>query len=136
MASDINQTLQQARTLTESGKDEEARLLLLELLKEDPNNQAALLILGGAYFGLEKYQEAEMVFDRLVTMDPGTGKFSIALFNTLWKMGREEDGLREIHRFLKTADKAAERETIEQYIAITAKIVNQTKPNNGTAHPQ
>ncbi|MFC1748262.1 tetratricopeptide repeat protein [Pseudomonadota bacterium] len=135
MALDIDQILLQARTLTESGKDEDARMLLLELLKEEPNNKAALLMLGGAYFSLEKFQEAEMVFDRLVTMEPGTGKFSVALFNALWKMGREEDGLREVHRFLTTADKAEERETIEQYVAITSKIVNQVKTSPDSTSP-
>jgi len=93
-------------------------MLLLELLKKDPNNQAALLMLGGSYFGSEKYQEAEMVFERLVLMDQGRGEFSIALFNTLWKQGRSDEALEEIKRFMLTADKVKEQATIEQYTSI------------------
>ena len=118
MSQDIEQTLDQARTLLQTGKSDAARMLLLEMLKKDPNNQAALLMLGGSYFGSEKYQEAEMVFERLVLMDQGRGEFSIALFNTLWKQGRSDEALEEIKRFMLTADKVKEQATIEQYTSI------------------
>ncbi len=93
-------------------------MLLLALLKSDANNQAALLMLGGSYFTSEKFQEAEMVFERLVLMAPGRGEFSIALFNTLWKQGRTEEALEEIKRFMAAADKQAEKATIDQYTSI------------------
>ena len=119
MSLDTEQILKQARELTEAGKHEEARLSLLQLLKVEPDNQVALIMLGGAYFCMEKYAEAEMVFERLILMAPGKGQYSIALFNTLWKSGRLEEALEEIRRFLEHADKEAEKDTIEQYIAIT-----------------
>lgn len=95
---------------------------LLELLKEEPNNQAALLMLGGAYFCSDKFSEAEMVFERLILQSPGNGKFSIGLFNTLWEMDRHDEALEEIRRFLEHADQIEERETIEQYITIAKKM--------------
>ena len=116
---DSKLTLNQARELTEAGKHDEARLCLLKLLQKEPDNQAALIMLGGAYFSMEKYSEAEMVFERLILMSPGTGRYSIALFNTLWKLSRHDEALEEIKRFMTHADKQTENETVAQYIAFT-----------------
>ena len=119
MSINSEQILNQARELTEAGKHDEARLCLLKLLQEEPDNQVALIMLGGAYFDMQKYSEAEMVFERLILMAPGKGQYSIALFNTLRKLNRYEEALEEIKRFLQHADKVAEKDTIAHYIAIT-----------------
>jgi len=129
--SDKEKSLDQARSLVESGKNNEARFCLLESLKEDPNNHAALLMLGGSYFTEEKYSEAEMVFERLILMEPGEGKFSIALFNTLWKSDRTEEALEEIKRFMSTADPVKEKETFKQYMEITNSIADDLDQGNG-----
>ena len=128
---DKEKSLEQARSLVESGKNDEARFCLLESLKEDPNNHAALLMLGGSYFTEEKYSEAEMVFERLILMEPGEGKFSIALFNTLWKSDRTEEALEEIKRFMSTADPVKEKETFDQYMEITNSIADDLDQGNG-----
>ncbi len=122
MMLDSKMTLNQARELTDAGKHDDARLCLLKLLQKEPDNQAALIMLGGAYFNMGKYLEAEMVFERLILMAPGIGKYSIALFNTLWKLSRHEEALEEIKRFMIQADRQAEKETVEQYIAITKEL--------------
>ena len=124
MPIDIEQKLQNARSLSEAGQHQDARMNLLEVLQEVPEHQTALIMLGGAYFAMEKYSEAEMVFERLVLMDAGSGEFSIALFNTLWKMERREEALEEIKRFMVHADKESQSETIAQYMSITEKIAN------------
>jgi len=121
---DIEQQLHNARSLSEAGQHDDARMCLLEILKQVPKNMTALMMLGGAYFSMEKYSEAEMVFERLVLMGAGTGEFSIALFNTLWKMNRHEEALEEIKRFMEHADQESEAETINQYLSITEKISN------------
>ncbi len=121
---DIEQQLLNARSLSEAGQHDDARMCLLEILKQQPKNKTALMMLGGAYFSMEKYSEAEMVFERLVLMGPGTGEFSIALFNTLWKMNRHEEALEEIKRFMEHADQESESETINQYLSITEQISN------------
>ena len=118
MSESIEQLLKRARDLTEAARHEDARMCLLELLKTDPNNKTALIMLGGAYFSTDKFEEAEMVFERLILMEPGKGQYSIALFNTLWKSGRHEEALEEIKRFFDHADKQTEKETIEQYMTI------------------
>lgn len=122
MSLDIEQHLRQARAYADTGNHDEARGLLLEVLQEDNENQAALLMLGGEYFSSGMYTEAEMIFERLVLKDPGKGQFSIALFNTLWKLGRHEEALEEIKRFMAHADQETEAETIKQYSQITLQI--------------
>jgi predicted Zn-dependent protease len=120
--SDYEEILNRAKTLLEGGKGDEARITLLELLKEDPQNSAALLMLGGAYFYEKKYAEAEMVYERLIQAEPGSGMLSIALFNTLWKQGRFDEAAGEIRRFIAVADKEKEHKTLEQYAAISKAI--------------
>ena len=122
MSLDIEQTLRQARAFADTGHHDDARGLLLEILTEDADNQAALLMLGGEYFSTAKYPEAEMVFERLILTSPEKGQFSIALFNTLWKMDRHEEALEEIKRFMAIADQDNEAETIKQYAEITLQL--------------
>lgn len=120
----IEETIQKAKELVDASQHDEARMCLLEVLKEEPTNKAALIMLGGSYFDMEKYAEAEMVFERLILLEPGIGQFSIGLFNALWRMNRQEEALEEIKRFLSHADQEFENETIRQYIAIINHIDN------------
>jgi tetratricopeptide (TPR) repeat protein len=121
------ETIQKAKQFIDQNQHDEARMCLLEVLKDDPTNKAALIMLGGSYFSMEKYAEAEMVFERLILLEPGVGKFSIGLFNTLWRMDRQEEALEEIKRFLSHADQDIENETIGQYIAVINHIDNGDK---------
>jgi len=118
------EAIQKAKDFIGQNQHDEARMCLLEVLRDDPTNKAALIILGGSYFNMEKYAEAEMVFERLILLEPGVGKFSIGLFNTLWRMNRQEEALEEIKRFLSHADQDVENETIAQYIAVINQIEN------------
>lgn len=127
MTSDIEQFLEQAQSHVEAGSYDEARACLLEILKQDPDNQSTLIILGGEYFRAEMFSEAEMIFERLILNSPGKGQFSIALFNVLWKMGRHEEAFEEIKRFMAHADQNEEVETIQQYAAITENISDSLK---------
>ncbi|VAX12382.1 hypothetical protein MNBD_GAMMA24-1248 [hydrothermal vent metagenome] len=121
---DIEERLKNAKALLEADKNEAARILLLEILKNDPDNTTALLMLGGAYFYDKKYAEAEMVYQRLIMVKPGSGMLSIALFNSLWNQGRYEEAADEIRRFIQIADKVHERETLEKYAEISKTIAN------------
>ena len=97
-------------------------MCLLAVLKEEPDNIPALLMLGGAYFVDNNFKEARIVFERLVSIEPGTGQYSIALFNALWRLQETEDALEEMRRFIAVADKVAENETLEQYVSILKSI--------------
>ena len=125
----IEDLLQKAKQFVDANQHDEARMCLLEVLKEEPSNKAALIILGGSYFSMEKYAEAEMVFERLILLEPGIGQFSIGLFNTLWRLNRQEEALEEIKRFLSHADQEVENDTIGQYIAIINQIEDGNKPD-------
>lgn len=116
--SDIETRLEQAQQQLQAGQDEAARIVLLEILKQQPNNTTALLMLGGAYFYAKRYADAERVYERLITAEPGSGMLSIALFNCLWQQGRQDEAAAEIGRFIQVADKERERETIEKYAEI------------------
>lgn len=122
---DIDNILNNARSLAEQGKKEEAQMCLLAVLKEDPNNIAALLMLGGAYFIDSNYKEAKVVFERLVSLEPATGQYSIALFNTLIRLHEADEALEEIRRFMSVADKSAEKDVISQYLSILDAMESQ-----------
>lgn len=117
MIVDAEKLLGQARTLTESGKKEEARMCLLNLLKDESENIAALLMLGGSYFESNDLKEAKLVFQQLIKIKPGIGLYSIALFNALWRLNETDEALEEIRRFILKADKVTEKDTIAQYLS-------------------
>ncbi len=123
--STIEQRLKNARDLLEAGNTEQGRMVLLELLRDEPNNTTALLILGGVYFTEKKYTEAEMVYERLILAEPGSGLLSTALFNTLWQQGRYEEAAEEIRRFISVADKDQERATLEKYAEVLKSLSGQ-----------
>ena len=122
---DIDNILKNARTLAEQGKKEEAQMCLLSVLKEQPDNIAALLMLGGAYFVDNNYKEAKIIFERLVSLEPAAGQYSIALFNTLIRLHEADEALEEIRRFMSVADKHAEKEVIDEYLAILDTMESQ-----------
>ena len=123
--SDIEEKLKQAKILLETGNTVEGRMTLLELLKDEPDNATALLMLGGVYFYEKMYAEAEMVYEKLILAEPGSGMLSIALFNALWKQGRHTEAAEEIRRFMSVADKVTERETFEKYAEVIKNISGQ-----------
>lgn len=125
MPLDVEKILGNARALAEAGKKEEAQMCLLAVLKEEPDNIAALLMLGGAYFVENNLKEASIVFERLVSIEPGSGQYSIALFNALWQQQNTEEALEEIRRFISVAGKESEKDTIEQYMSILKSIESQ-----------
>jgi len=126
MSLDVESILKNARSLAEQGKKEEAQMCLLAVLKEEPDNISALLILGGAYFVDNNFKEARIVFERLVSIEPGTGQYSIALFNALWRLQQTEEALEEIRRFVAVADKVTEKDTLEQYVSILKAIETES----------
>ncbi|MDT8385629.1 MAG: hypothetical protein RRB22_14565 [Gammaproteobacteria bacterium] len=121
----IDERLSQAKDLLEAGKTEAGCMALLELLMDAPDNPAALLILGGAYFYAKKFSEAELVYEKLILLEPGSGMLSIALFNTLWQQGRHEEAAEEIRRFISVADKVNERETLAKYAELIQGMAGQ-----------
>lgn len=127
MTSPIENQLDQARKFLEQGQSDQAHEILINILQSDPDNKSALLMIGGYYFSANQLPEAEMIFEQLILQEPGTGQYSIALFNTLWKQNRMDEAFEEIRRFMATADKTTEKTTIEQYVEITRQFAQQLK---------
>lgn len=122
MQNDNEESLKKARALAEAGDNEQARMVLQEILTRDANSTTALLMLGGSYFYDKMYAEAQMVYERLIGLEPGSGMMSVALFNSLWKQGKHEEAAAEIRRFINAADKESEHETFVQYAKISKAI--------------
>ena len=123
--SGTDEKLNKAKSLLEAGNTEQGRMALLELLKDEPHNATALLILGGVYYYEKKYTEAEMIYERLILAEPGSGMLSTALFNSLWQQGRHEEAAEEIRRFIAVADKVQERVTIAKYMELIKNLSGQ-----------
>ncbi|SMN12013.1 hypothetical protein SPBRAN_216 [uncultured Candidatus Thioglobus sp.] len=117
---DIEKDIQKIRSFIQAGEQDRACDSLLDLLKKDPDNRTILLILGGEYFVAGKHALAKVIFEKLVLLAPDEGKISIALFNTLQKLGLMDEALEEMRRFLLCANKEQENQTIQQY----NKIIN------------
>jgi len=125
LMSTMEERLKNAKALLEAGNTIEGRMALLELLKDEPHNAATLLMLGGVYFYEKKYAEAEMVYERLILAEPGSGMLSIALFNSLWHQGRHGEAAEEIRRFISVADRVQERETLAKYAEVIKNLTGQ-----------
>ena len=115
---DTNALLEQAKTLSAQNDEPKAQQILLQLLKSEPHNSAALYMLGGSYFCAAKYPEAAVIFEQLVLMFPDEGKASVGLYNALWHQGKATEAVTEIKRFLHAADPKVERDTIAAYLNI------------------
>ena len=116
--SNVVAQLERAQVLAEQGNESEVQHLLLNLLREQPHQQAALFMLGGSYYVSGKYAESAVIFEQLVTMLPGDGKVSTGLYNALWKQGKMVEAVTEIKRFFQTADRQSEKQTVDTYLKI------------------
>lgn len=61
--------------------------ILAPLVEQDPENRAAVELLGRSYFHSAQLSRAEQVFRRLVELDPGNGWAYEALGRTLERRG-------------------------------------------------
>ena len=125
MKINIESAVKHARDLSQVGDEQEARVILNDLLQVEPECIPALLILGGSYFCEGLYDEAEFVFRNLVSVAPGLGEASVALFNALWKQNKKDPALQEIKRFTSVADKEEEKQTIQDYQSLIKQFVQQ-----------
>ena len=113
---DIEKQLELAKALSAKGDESQAQDMLVQLLKQEPHCAPALFMLGGSYFCTQSFNEAAVIFEQLVLMFPGDGKASTGLYNARWKAGKVTEAVEEIKRFIQSADRQAERETIEAYL--------------------
>lgn len=113
--SDSEAMLLEAKAASDEKNEPRAQGILLELLRTEPHNSAALYMLGGSYFCEGKYPEAAVIFEQLVLMFPDDGKASTGLYNALWSQGKIMEAVTEIKRFFENADPAIEQDAIRNY---------------------
>ena len=125
------QGLEQAQQQSAASNEPGAQKILLDLLRKEPANTAALYMLGGSYFCSHKHAEAVIIFEQLVLMFPGEGKASTGLYNALWQRGKATEAVIEIKRFLENADPNKERETIKGYLQLIETLsADETQASN------
>ena len=127
MQPNLEEILEHAKKLLQKNNHNDAWMLLAEVVNYDPKNRAALMMLAGSNFSAGNYAESSKWFAKLVGLEPGDGKASVALFNSLWKQGEKDMAMAEIKRFIATADKTKERATIEQYLNIVEQFGESPK---------
>ena len=129
--SDSDAMLLEAKAASDENDESRAQGILLELLRAEPHNSAALYMLGGSYFCEKKYPEAAVVFEQLVLMFPGDGRASTGLYNALWNQGNVVEAVTEIKRFFENADPTLEQDALRNYKRIieTLSADDQSDPN-------
>ena len=120
----IDDTLKQAQALSQNKKEEEARQLLIEVIKLEPNNRSAIIMLAGSYYCTLHFREAVVSFERLVLLEPQLAQASIGLVNAHIALNQKDEALREIERFeaLADADNNKSADLIKQYGELKAKL--------------
>lgn len=70
------------------GRYESAVQLLLQCLREEPDNPTILASLASAYLGLRRYRDSEMAAQRALSIEPQNPLATQALAYSLWYQGR------------------------------------------------
>jgi len=100
----IKKELGRAVELRDLGQLMAAEQILQTIASKYPGYWPPYLFLGDIYDDLERYQEAEDMFQKVVTIKPNYPIASRTLFHALWDLGKEKEALEEIRRFLSVAD--------------------------------
>lgn len=118
----IEEKLKQARAFSSEKKEEDARKLLIEIVKAEPNNRSAIIMLAGSYFCTLHFREAVVSFERLVLLEPALDQASIGLVNSHIALNQKDEALREIERFQAVSDPEKSTELLQQYEQLTEKL--------------
>jgi len=102
--SDYKRRFEEALRIRDSGQLAEAVAALRVLVQEQSGRPEAELILGGLYLEQGNYAEALKLFTSLTGQHPASEKSSLGLFLSLWHLGRSDDAVAEMRRYLKGYD--------------------------------
>lgn len=100
----IKDRFNNAIKLRDEGRIDEALRILNAINVEYPNQASILGVIGGIYFGIGDLEAARTLLERVVSMSPRSELASLGLFHSLWELGRHEEALSEMKRFLAFAD--------------------------------
>jgi predicted Zn-dependent protease len=111
---DVEKRFEAALRSRDQGDYAAAQAALEELLPERPGSTALHAALADVYWEQGKLPEAVACFRRATTLNPTSETASLGLFHCLWEMGRQEEALGEMDRFLKVADCPDYREILAE----------------------
>ncbi|MCA9012974.1 MAG: tetratricopeptide repeat protein, partial [Planctomycetaceae bacterium] len=97
-----------SRQLIKSQKYEEACRQLQELLKDDPQDESALELLGMANFFLKRLEHARDCFERLTQLNPSLTNAWVNLGAVLNRLGEHKKSTEVLRRALQKDRKCAE----------------------------
>ena len=84
--------------------DGQLAVQILERLAAEYANQPAIFgMLGAIYRSLDDYELAVGNFQRAASLSPKSELASLGLFHSLWQVGRREEAMDEMSRFLLVA---------------------------------
>lgn len=90
---DLHSEYLRADLLFAMGRPIEAARILTRVVEAEPANEAALELLGRAYFGSAQLHRAEEALTRLVELAPANGWARRALARTLERQSRRDEAV-------------------------------------------
>ncbi|MFL6193798.1 MAG: tetratricopeptide repeat protein [Thermoanaerobaculia bacterium] len=96
--------LNKALDLRDAGDFPQALELLRDLTTDAPDDLDSLFYYGTILFHLDRYQEATEVFHKFLEHRPKNEPASLALFLSLWHLGRRREAGAEMKRFMALSD--------------------------------
>jgi tetratricopeptide (TPR) repeat protein len=95
-----------------------AQEILEQLISEKPDYEGYHYYLAHLYWEQGLLEKATASFRRATELMPASERASLGLFHCLWELGRQEEALSEIERFLKIADCKDYRQILSEINAI------------------
>jgi arylsulfatase A-like enzyme/tetratricopeptide (TPR) repeat protein len=87
----VHEAIQEAGELTNNDQNQEAAAVLEKILKEDPENPQARLLLAGSYVELKRPEEAASLLRSLLEEDPNNVRALVCLANILQDEGKSDE---------------------------------------------
>ena len=100
-----SEKLDEVLRLKDLNKFDEAIYILKNLIEQFSNDYILFALLGGMFFIQDKYEEALPHFENVLKLKPKSEKASAEIFHCLNGLGRGDDALKEMSRFLNSIDK-------------------------------
>ncbi len=96
--------LEEAARLRDLGRHDDAISILRRVLECDPQNVAALIIIGTIYSTLNRFNDAAAVFVQARTLRPRHSLVSAGVFHSCLDAGRIDDAIAEARRYVALLD--------------------------------
>ena len=121
--------LKQAKSLFDSGKAQEAFILLEKSHSPDNANTQELFLLGISAKKSGQLQKAEQYFRSALSREPNSGRIRLELAEVLFKLGKLDEAQAELLTVQETKPPKQVQQNIDRFLAQT-QIAKSPKPKN------